>query len=716
MREYWGAQNANTPFLNAHQPLNHISNAAQVAHALQDAYDFYEWITARGSIGDPTNIVPNDPRNPWDNELKALFQLDVNQLNECSTCNTGFLSQEGYGIIDAKFDDNTHTDLDFIVGDWFINGEGMQHCPTCTTVEDFVYNRKIDAAPQVLRIKVNLYKQTAGRLIKQALPFDVPDRLVLTQHQENAWLPLEYTLSSAIAHAGLGGADDIRFDMLTPAVSSNGSIGFNPVGDEEEPGNEQGQNDDQDMEDDQEFNINDIEAELEADMVDSWQQFVTNLLFNQQQANEAEQEVHVLPANQVVDYQQFEGVTVAGIDDIDFDAQNEMDWNQPSYLDAAGNILPHLMDNDEEVEEVLDLYPLPEANRVDRPSSYRGEPRAMQDPGGWPRRSESPRRRPNSPPRHTMVNFNGLVEVTREEFVRELGPGSSQPASEVDDDEFYGNQDPLFRRGSASTDHNSSPSEADSQATITAPPSDEASSDEASLGEAFFGESSSDEASSDEVSSDEASSEESRGFWVADWHTGPGLQQHLANSHPPRAPVLAQGPFQLNVLNNANGNNNNNDASPSPSNSPPAQPNNNNNSNIIDLGSPSESSEDNNINNNNANIVDLGSPSPSSSEDNNINNDNANIIDLGSPPPSSEDDDGDHWIVNTRGPANSSHISNEHFQTLGANQSLNDNPQVPPATDPCHREDGYQVYILTYTRNKLRGQHRKKEMMIPAFV
>jgi hypothetical protein len=76
------------------------------------------------------------------------------------------------------------------------------------------------------------------------------------------------------------------------------------------------------------------------------------------------------------------------------------------------------------------------------------------------------------------------------------------------------------------------------------------------------------------------------------------------------------------------------------------------------------------------------------------------------------DEDDIYHIVNVRGPDQKWHLADNHFTPLADGQ-LQANPQQP--TDVCQRPGGYQVVVLTYTRDKLRGKSRSLERLIPAW-
>jgi hypothetical protein len=86
-------------------------------------------------------------------------------------------------------------------------------CASCGKAEVQVLFRRIEAAPQVLRTKVDLYTVVGGLQTKQGTPFAVSDVLDLGRYQVNKRLPLGYTLSSAIAHGGAVRANQILFHV-----------------------------------------------------------------------------------------------------------------------------------------------------------------------------------------------------------------------------------------------------------------------------------------------------------------------------------------------------------------------------------------------------------------------------------------------------------------------------------------------------------------------
>jgi hypothetical protein len=75
-------------------------------------------------------------------------------------------------------------------------------CASCGKAEVQVLFRRIEAAPQVLRTKVDLYTVVGGLQAKQGTPFAVSDVLDLGRYQVNKRLPLGYTLSSAMRMEG----------------------------------------------------------------------------------------------------------------------------------------------------------------------------------------------------------------------------------------------------------------------------------------------------------------------------------------------------------------------------------------------------------------------------------------------------------------------------------------------------------------------------------
>jgi hypothetical protein len=70
----------------------------------------------------------------------------------------------------------------------------------------------------------------------------------------------------------------------------------------------------------------------------------------------------------------------------------------------------------------------------------------------------------------------------------------------------------------------------------------------------------------------------------------------------------------------------------------------------------------------------------------------------------------EHYIANVRGQSHEFHVSDRHYGRLGAGELLH-NPQRP--SDVCHLQDGYQVVILTYTRDTLKGAFERQERDMP---
>jgi hypothetical protein len=113
-REYWGAYGA---ISSTHAALTQIGLKANTYAAVGDAYNFYEWITSLWQMRDPLNIGVNDARCKWDNEYKAIFQLDVEERRVCSSCFAATASPQEYGIVCARYDMLRHQTLDDILED-----------------------------------------------------------------------------------------------------------------------------------------------------------------------------------------------------------------------------------------------------------------------------------------------------------------------------------------------------------------------------------------------------------------------------------------------------------------------------------------------------------------------------------------------------------------------------------------------------------------------
>lgn len=227
MTQYWGSSNPGTVFQANSPYLTQIANAAAAepsgafaAGRAADAADFYDWVV--NQMEEPP--VPGNLNHPdpvWNEELSALYQIDYRTIFECQRCHTmvtvngATLSARSISLI---FNPTGQNDgLEFMLDD-HLRGHVQRTCTTCNGLEWHVQRRKIEAAPQVLRIFVQIFGNDGVTPVKLCREFVVPRTLWLTEEQVNAELPLTYSLSSAIAHGGGRQHKERGLDAVSPVV------------------------------------------------------------------------------------------------------------------------------------------------------------------------------------------------------------------------------------------------------------------------------------------------------------------------------------------------------------------------------------------------------------------------------------------------------------------------------------------------------------------
>ncbi|KAH9882896.1 hypothetical protein J1614_000262 [Plenodomus biglobosus] len=166
-------------------------------------HSFYPWLTRMANLRDPINAS-------WNHEAAALFEIVLNETRTCQICNRTHTARRNEQMLEVDYDSINHVILENMVTEYFSAYDIRQHCPTCGDEENTTVSRTIEAAPQVLRISVNIYKN--GGRWKQDDAFDIPETLQLAGFQRVNGLPLSYTLSSTIAHGGLGNAERMVTD------------------------------------------------------------------------------------------------------------------------------------------------------------------------------------------------------------------------------------------------------------------------------------------------------------------------------------------------------------------------------------------------------------------------------------------------------------------------------------------------------------------------
>lgn len=202
------ARIANVPIPNP----NPAATARPRRGALKSAYHFYDWVTDRNQIAEPlSNDMDESMRldhGSRNHELDALFQLAIEEKFICRGCAAS--PPPGWGrvppnrragvnkvvsdqpFIELPSDGDVQESLETALGRYLRSHERLARCPDCDRIQNCLVHRRIVAAPQILRIAMHGTSDD---------PFDIPNKLCLTYMQKNCSLPLNYTLSSVIAHA-----------------------------------------------------------------------------------------------------------------------------------------------------------------------------------------------------------------------------------------------------------------------------------------------------------------------------------------------------------------------------------------------------------------------------------------------------------------------------------------------------------------------------------
>jgi hypothetical protein len=667
---YWGEANANARIDESDENVSEINIRAITQAPLRfglrgKAGGFYEWVTrqmrypeppkATGSVAHANWKLANWREDQWNEEHRAMFQLDFDEVETCQTCGTAVNTTGSADTMNVVFDPATMHTLDQILTQNFFAVAHQTTCATCMGVTNHDMQRSITAAPQVLRICIDVNDPPGpipyhflDTTTKKSDPWHVPDQLNLGHRQANAALPLGYTLSSAIAHGGSGGRLELGGQVMLPVDGNDeeeegeeddemdfedndgDSLGpfLAPQGGDEEEG--------EDMEDKVDFQWEASEHEDAEDDDDD----------NQENDEEdASEEDGTLGDNSMVvdssessidhtDHSLSESDgTEAGANTTKHLNKCELGWRILDNLIAAGSKPSDEIEDKTEEQEQEEEIKLDPTNVAQSGEEYGKAKRR--------RRSQATRTQSGKSRRYSGVwGLRGLVKVEDEEFIQELGPGLDDDLSHAEPLWIYGDAGDtraLHRRDSVVTplrsrSHVSPPK--------TAPTRAGASSLSKYLGN----------------------------FWTM---LGGDNQKTTA------AAADSSGGGSAGTTQNAGQAAN---AGQDPTAVDPTVPN---NGWVKSDGLFSKSSSEPSIGKGNDRWTLATVPNPDQ-----------------------------HHIINVRGPENNSHIGNADHEQLAPDQ-LRANPQRPGHA--CYRPTGYQVIVLTYTRNPLRGHWGKLERDIPEF-
>lgn len=275
---YWGAKSTGSRIEATNASVARIHEIASAASRSKgDAAGFYQWVTAQmkyanapaqGTSAYDAWAVKNWREALWNEEYRAMFQLDYDEEDACRECGMVVKSSASAMTMNVVFDPATMHDLEGILTQSFFAHVRQAPCETCAALTMHDRRRQITAAPQVLRLCVNINTPSghvADRFLnqttKQLHPWHIPDQLNLGPRQANASLPLEYTLSSAIAHGGSGGRMEVGGQVVLPAARGHEEEKQEEI--QEEPGDSN--DEEQDDSDDEEQDDTDDEADSMED-------------------------------------------------------------------------------------------------------------------------------------------------------------------------------------------------------------------------------------------------------------------------------------------------------------------------------------------------------------------------------------------------------------------------------------------------------------------
>ncbi|KAF2033467.1 hypothetical protein EK21DRAFT_86263 [Setomelanomma holmii] len=266
-RTYWGAAGANNPIDDTDPNIARLHQLA-VGMTGSTPAEFYDFATVFmryiGSLPGTGGLYDawaarNSWEAHWNEEWRALFQLDYEEETLCMPCGLITVTNQSASMLNVAYDPAMLAtgDLDTILTQTFFMTAGHAPCANCPGTTHHIFRRRITAAPQILRICVDINSPPGpiphaqlGQTTKQLDPWNVPDQLHLRFRQLNHSLPLTYTLSSAIAHGGNGGRME------------SGGIVVLPDGEEVEDEDDENLN-----EDDEEDNEGEAEEEEHLDNV-----------------------------------------------------------------------------------------------------------------------------------------------------------------------------------------------------------------------------------------------------------------------------------------------------------------------------------------------------------------------------------------------------------------------------------------------------------------
>ncbi|KAF2262905.1 cysteine proteinase [Lojkania enalia] len=224
VQSYWGEGNVvgGVPAQILHndsvmRDINHMTNVMMGVPPggpipQEDAELFYTQLLHE--LDDSVNtLIPGI--TPWSDQYAALFTIQRSTTRLCNTCNTprtipitvpSIIARQDIGFISIPINQHDHDSVSAAIHRHMQpSALGLLQCTTCNANQQFTDHHAIIAAPEYLRIKLNIvYHDAAGNVHKITNPIALDKTLDLTQYQTDRSTPLKYKLISVIQHSGQG--------------------------------------------------------------------------------------------------------------------------------------------------------------------------------------------------------------------------------------------------------------------------------------------------------------------------------------------------------------------------------------------------------------------------------------------------------------------------------------------------------------------------------
>jgi hypothetical protein len=232
VEEYWGR-------LDPRNPMPGPGSLDRIAHITSKYGRFKDGVADNGIdfatwLDDDMSQCDDSPSRKLQQE--ALLQIDYTHSRAfCTMCGSEYeLTEEEWVVrsecvMGRNYEPWTHRSITDILHGGFAFG-WKQTCEVCGEHVEREMTRYLEAAPQILRVVINISGNVKSKVFKWLNPFKIQRKIYLTKHQRNDTLPLRYTLSSVIAHGGPG--DNIEHLITEEEADRMNKNGTDPENEE----------------------------------------------------------------------------------------------------------------------------------------------------------------------------------------------------------------------------------------------------------------------------------------------------------------------------------------------------------------------------------------------------------------------------------------------------------------------------------------------------